>query len=344
MQNLTWYRYIVPNLIKREWGDRFIPLLNRWGINSIRYSFNSINHCAGKKVMSIQETNQLIYDKILSGTPFMVGRFGGTELSVITSELRAKKFPYIDRREYYLNRICTLSGFFPYSREEESKFVQLMLECCQDIDLCGVWRLFMEDYVLKQYAPQAKITKLLQLEPWNLLLYGKEGKILPWSAALEGKKVLVIHPFAESIAYQYENNRKKIFSNICCDDSMLPEFELKIIKAVQTINRNEQKKYANWFEALNYMVEQCKNIDFDIAIIGCGAYGFPLAAKIKQMGKGAIHLGGATQLMFGIRGKRWETEEVYTEFAEKVMNESWIRPFECERPIEADKVENGCYW
>ena len=45
---------------------------------------------------------------------------------------------------------------------------------------------------------------------------------------------------------------------------------------------------------------------FDVAIIGCGAYGMPLAAMLKQAGKQAIHLGGATQLLFGIKGKRWE--------------------------------------
>ena len=33
-------------------------------------------------------------------------------------------------------------------------------------------------------------------------------------------------------------------------------------------------------------------------------YGFPLAAEIKRMGRIAIHLGGVTQIMFGVIGSR----------------------------------------
>ena len=54
------------------------------------------------------------------------------------------------------------------------------------------------------------------------------------------------------------------------------------------------------------MQKEIDKIDFDIAILGCGAYGYPLASYIKSIGKKAIHIGGATQLIFGIKGKRWE--------------------------------------
>ena len=53
------------------------------------------------------------------------------------------------------------------------------------------------------------------------------------------------------------------------------------------------------------MYTEAVKIDFDTAIIGCGAYGFPLAAKLKAAGKQAFHMGGATQLLFGIKGSRW---------------------------------------
>jgi threonine dehydrogenase-like Zn-dependent dehydrogenase len=39
------------------------------------------------------------------------------------------------------------------------------------------------------------------------------------------------------------------------------------------------------------MIDEIGKIDFDVAILGCGAYGLPLAAAIKGMGKQAIHLG-----------------------------------------------------
>lgn len=42
------------------------------------------------------------------------------------------------------------------------------------------------------------------------------------------------------------------------------------------------------------MEDKIKQIDFDVCIIGCGAYGLPLAAFVKRMGKQAIHLAGGT--------------------------------------------------
>ena len=87
------------------------------------------------------------------------------------------------------------------------------------------------------------------------------------------------------------------------------------------------------------MITDIQKLNFDIAIIGCGAYGFPLAAAVKRMGKQAIHLGGATQLLFGIRGNRWENSEL-----RRFFNEYWVKPGIDEIPSHAGKIENGCYW
>ena len=127
------------------------------------------------------------------------------------------------------------------------------------------------------------------------------------------KKVLVIHPFEKSIQEQYKK-RVMIFPN----SQILPEFELKTLKAVQTLCGEQDERFETWFDALDYMYEQALNIDFDVAIIGCGAYGMPLASKLKNAGKQAIHLGGATQLLFGIKGYRWE-EQYPTKIASFLM-------------------------
>ena len=85
--------------------------------------------------------------------------------------------------------------------------------------------------------------------------------------------------------------------------------------------------------------------DFDIALIGCGAYGFPLAAYVKRKGKKAVHFGGSLQLLFGIRGNRWENPNynpIYN-YA-NLMNEYWVKPGSVEKPQNAEKVENACYW
>ena len=68
----------------------------------------------------------------------------------------------------------------------------------------------------------------------------------PWTKALEGKKILVVHPFASTIELQYKK-RNLIFKN-----NLLPEFELKTIKAVQSIAGNPSE-FTDWFEALKWM-------------------------------------------------------------------------------------------
>ena len=121
--------------------------------------------------------------------------------------------------------------------------------------------------------------------------------------------------------------------------NVLPEFNLVTIKAVQSIAGNECG-YKTWFDALDHMKNKISEKEFDIAIIGCGAYGFPLASFIKDQGKKAVHIGGATQILFGIKGARWDERE----FFQKMYNEYWVRPSEEETPNNNDLVEGGCYW
>ena len=94
------------------------------------------------------------------------------------------------------------------------------------------------------------------------------------------------------------------------------------------------------------MEDQIDKIDYDVCLIGCGAYGFLLAAHCKMKGKKAVHLGGALQLLFGIKGKRWEDPNYG--FAGKnylsFMNEYWVRPSKEETPTLSNSVEGSCYW
>jgi hypothetical protein len=93
------------------------------------------------------------------------------------------------------------------------------------------------------------------------------------------------------------------------------------------------------------MKTKIDNEEYDICLIGCGAYGFHLAAHVKRKGKKAVHIGGSLQLLFGIRGNRWEDEnynDVYN--YSKLMNKYWVKPNDNEKPIGSDNVEGSCYW
>lgn len=280
--------------------------------------------------------NQLIFDLLMKDEPCMVGRIGSTEMMCVLNHIGVKEkkgvLKYIQGKAFpswweksTLRQMQNWSGFFPSNAENAAKFSEMMLEDMKKCDLLGSW-LNQETYVLKNLK-NAKQVVLEDLEPFF--------STNPWTRALKGKKVLVIHPFAEAIETQYEK-RELIFEN-----DLLPHFELKTIKAVQSLG-GDNSEYSSWFDALEGMKNQVDSTDFDIAILGCGAYGFPLAAHIKRTGKKAVHLGGVTQLMFGIKGRRWENFIVWPYM--NLFNEHWIRPGDNFKPKNANQVEGACYW
>lgn len=286
---------------------------------------------ANRWVMNEKNTNRWIIDKIKKGKPFMVARFGNTELAVITSVLKRRLFGKTEENEKrfqeWFTNLQELSGFFPNNPKLAEKFTDLMLDYGKEVDMLAMYHCHLDDYVITEYMSDIKLTYLNNIESWR----SKN----PWTAALKGKKVLVIHPFDTSIKEQYER-REELFPG----KDVLPEFELKTLRAVQTIAGERDERFETWFEALEYMYQEAMKLDFDIAIIGCGAYGFPLAAMIKKAGKQAIHMGGVTQILFGIKGRRWvDNPRCGIKF-----NDAWVYPKEKETPNNCNAVENHCYW
>lgn len=277
---------------------------------------------ADREILCLEEGNNYIKELIESGKPMAVSRFGSTELSVILRREAHKNHRFYKNND---RNLCELSGFFPDNEKLMDKFSEMMLEMVGEIDLLACWFSSLEEYIVGEYMPETELTHLVAVEPYAF--------DEPWSKALRGKKVLVIHPFDRSIVKQYAR-REKLFPDL----DVLPEFELKTLKAVQTIAGENDERFSTWFEALEYMKGRMKEIDFDVAIIGCGAYGMPLAIEAKRMGKQAVHMGGATQLLFGIKGARWDKSTGWR------YNEYWVRPDESEQCKNQSIVEGGCYW
>lgn len=286
-----------------------------------------------------QYSNELIYKTLKEEKPCMIARFGSTELELLTNYLGVKypeKYKSITHfikgetpawwwESVRVRQIKTHSGFFPNDIKRIEHFCELMMQDIQHIDILGSW--LKEENLFIEQLQYAKRIVLEDLEPFFTPN--------PWTKALEGKKVLVVHPFADTITQQYKK-RNMLFEN-----NLLPDFELKTIKAVQSLG-GENTKFKDWFEALESMKQQIEETDFDICIVGAGAYGLPLAAHTKRIGKQAFHLGGVTQLLFGIIGKRWEVFWFYPYM--NLFNEQWVRPNENEKPNNAQKIEGGCYW
>jgi len=304
----------------------------------VAFSPDSNNTGRNWKMFSNKEyANSFIFDLLIDDKPCMISRFGSTEMSCLTNYIGVKRgnksiVSYIKGKELewwwkdsVLNNMNIASGFFPPTIEKLEMFCKNMFEDISQIDILGSW--LKEEVHFLSLMNNTKFVVLEDLEPFFCNN--------PWTKALEGKKVLVVHPFVESIKKQYDK-KDLIFSN-----NLLPNFELITLKAVQSL-AGSNVGFKDWFEALEYMKTEIDKIDYDICIIGAGAYGMPLAAHVKRTGKKAFHLAGSTQLLFGIKGKRWEEFVVWP--YKNLFNEHWIRPKEEERPQNAEKVENACYW
>jgi len=293
------------------------------------------------EIHGAQKGNDLIREAIVSGKPFLAARLGSVELSVLQNYLETqqlKEANVLNRfvkqsrgydpvwRDLVRHNIHFNAGFFPSTDAMLDRFSKDFLSDLKQVDFLGVWFNHYEHIIANNYCPNAQLTELTSLEPYY--------HAVPWSSMLMGKRVLVIHPFETSIRSQFAK-RKLIFS----DPEILPEFDLQTIKAVQTI-AGSKSNFESWFDALQFMRDQISKSNFDIAIIGAGAYGLPLGSIIKQMNKQAIHMGGATQILFGIRGGRWD----HIRTVASMYNDYWVRPQESERPPLFEKIENGCYW
>lgn len=94
-----------------------------------------------------------------------------------------------------------------------------------------------------------------------------------------------------------------------------------------------------------YQNEIDKLGNFDIALVGTGAYSILLCDYIKRVKKkNAFHLGGGLQMMFGVYGHRWEPSFNKSPFLKDYMNEHWIRPLAEEIPPMYQEQENGAYF
>ena len=291
--------------------------------NDIRFIKGKYAH---RDLIGIDEISAKIIELINGEKPFCVARFGATELFCASSfEFSIEKF-----KEKSMHQLCEWSGFFPEDVNYGERFNKCLIESIQNVDILSVWNLRFEEYYINHFMKEnLDLIYLADLEPWK-------NPDNPWSSALENKKVLVIHPFEDTILSQYKK-REKIYPQT----DILPSFELKTIKAVQTLAGERDVRFSTWFDALDWMYQKTLQIEYDVAIIGCGAYGLPLAAKIKKAGKKAIHLGGATQLLFGIKGRRWDELPQY-QYVRDYYNEYWVYPNE--RISNYKKVEEGCYW
>ena len=288
-----------------------------------------------------------IVAEFTSGQPFFIGRNGSTEMELLTYWLykTANGLPWPPE---LMAKIQRYSGVWPPTQDAIEEWATTYLASLRELDgLAAGWYAPYaptETRILDEYAPQAFRTPLRSLEPYYV-----EPK-LRWSQHLANKRVAVISSFADSIYTQYTAETpmsKTVWSSVKEPETLMPgSIVLMPIRTYfpDTISAGDRTSWPrgveSWKDAVDFIVKQTKALKPDVALIGCGGLGMIIAAELKRAGISAIVLGGAIQVLFGIKGSRWANHDIISKF----WNQHWIWPSISETPSAAGSIEGGCYW
>jgi len=269
--------------------------------------------------MQLIDGNNFISHHLKNQIPTAVGKIGITELNLIQCCMQ-RHYP-----KNIIDDATNIAGIYP--QEIFDQFVQSYTKDLMSLNAMAIWNKVLPNLELKICQKiQAHPIQLTDIEP-----YFHE---LPWSKYLENKKVLVISPFVESIIKQYQI-KDKLWNR-----PILPNFELITIKYPHAKTTDPNSRYQSTFEAIAATKNKMDTVDYDVALIGTGGSSIPLTIYAKQKNKIGIHMGGPLQILFGIRGARWDAIQSFQKF----FNEYWIRPSMDEIPPKKELVEGGCYW
>ena len=274
------------------------------------------------------QSNDYIRDLVLSDDKVLsAGKIGNSErIGLIQCSQRA-----LDN--YGIENLHFNAGVYPPNLNCLYSFCLEYVNSISKINVFAQWIAdgsggFVEAPIIDQYAPKSQRIHSRALEPF----YDED----PWSSALKDKRVLVISPFETSIKKQYEK-REDLWEN----KNILPEFELLTLRTPMSAGISDPE-FDTWFDGLEYFKEQIKDKAPDFVIVGAGAWSLPLVAYCSDLGIDALHMGGGTQILFGIKGRRWDGHDVISTF----YNEHWVRPSDDEIPerMENMRIDTGHYW
>ena len=288
----------------------------------------------GARTLAPLDVQKHILAGLQGAEPFLVGRVGSIEGKLcaqivlgngeeLTPSIRADA------------QAC--AGVFPTDDISLRRFAFEYISAMQQMDVSALFN-FAGAAEIAEAFPVAHHCRLTDLSPFPTMTKTPQGTpedpMVPWTRSLEGKRVLVVHPFEETIRSQHARLR-----SIQSVADIMPDFELLTLKPPVTFLDTDLSNLVSFTYQLNATRAKVAAIDFDVAIVSGGAYGLPIGAFIKAMGKKAIHMGGAGQLLFGITGERWVNDRRFR----NVIGANWVRPEEAASFVGKEKLA-GTYW
>lgn len=294
--------------------------------------------------MSIEEGSQKIYSALEKALKkkegLLIGRNGTIELEVMLFKLYTAS-PTQDYPSFLKKQIELHAGVWPANMALLDKWVFSMLEAIRlsDVLVAGWYDPLKEaeKKLLDQINTLSPRIPLRSLEPYYV------EPNLRWTNLLKGQKVAIVSSFAQT-AVQQIHQRSAIWPHQT--ESLLPEstewipIETGYAPVLAQGSAEWPSTIQSWDVAVLDCMKRVLKSKARIAIIGCGGLGMLIGCELRKRGIIAIVLGGATQVLFGIKGNRWANHPVISSF----WNEAWVYPSASETPNGAMQIEGGCYW
>lgn len=258
----------------------------------------------------------------------IVGKIGTTELLALEFSDRWIRPPFPGNFTWKrpAQRLFTNAGFFPLEKKEFYGFLSSYRQALQHLDGIFPWQTeaflaLYESALVCQNLPHARLLNGLTLSP----CLAPHLSHLRW---------LVVSPFVKTMKSQLAKLGKihPPGRGNWRDTARHCRF-IACPLAASLVS----SPYSSWSSGLADLQKKITEADdFDVLIVGAGAWSLPLLMAAKSRGKIGIHMGGTTQNIFGIKGGRWDSHGIYTRH--------WVRPSPEETPSERFKIESGCYW
>ena len=287
-----------------------------------------------------------IRDLFASGSPFFVGRNGTIEVETIFFWWNLRRGLALPQTfpEHIRQQIERNAGVFPSTDESIDAWCTAYVAALGHLDGAAVgWykpQEAAERLIMKTYCPETAFgCPLRSLEPYYV------GQALRWTGALAGKSVAVVSSFAETMRAQVKKGND-IWRGVEGGHTLLSSpTEWSFVRTGYSpvlslgVGGWPTGVYS-WESAVEYTVDEVMKSGATVALIGCGGLGMIIAAELRKRGVSALVLGGAIQVLFGIKGRRWVNHSVISGF----WNDAWVWPARDEIPRGAVLIEGGCYW
>ena len=272
-----------------------------------------------------KEICKVIQEALDSDDGALIGRNGTIELEQM-----------ISYNQYRLSVLEMNAGIFPFTVIPLWRIMSIEATSEADVLATGWYEPLkqVEQEALNEWKCKAIQIPLRSLEPYYV---PSEDR---WTRLLKGHTVSVVSCFTQTMAGQLENLDKLFPSEVFPSDINWNWVQTGHPPRLAKGFNEWPSHIKNSIDAVEWIVSEVVRHGSRFALIGCGGIGMLVALKLKERGVIAIVLGGAIQVLFGIKGRRWENHSVISKF----WNEHWVSPSEDETPAGCSAIEGGCYW